>query len=163
MLGRCGRGGRGRSAAGRDGRFSRSGEPRDEAAQGVGLDVAVPSVARRLFAIDLRGLGAARPARARRSFQRADGVAAWGGEEAAREIRKLVPSSARLVEWGHKISFAYLAKDRLADDAVLEAAAREVCAFEQQACSSPQVLYLETADWPEVEAFAARFAPVLGR
>ena len=98
-----------------------------------------------------------------RVFSAADGIAAWGGEEALREIRRLAPSSARVVEWGHKISFVYLAKDRLEDAAVLEAAARECCLFEQQACSSPQVLYLETDAWSEIEKFAERFAPVLDR
>src|SRR6202011_269186 len=85
-----------------------------------------------------------------RIFAAADGIAAWGGEEAMREIRKLAPSSARVVEWGHKISFAYLAKDQLKDEAALESLAREVCAFEQQACSSPQCLYLETGKWSDL-------------
>ena len=96
-------------------------------------------------------------------FAAADGIAAWGGEEAMREIRKLAPSSTRVVEWGHKISFAYLANGEFENPSVLENAAREICAFEQQACSSPQVLYLETNDWSELEAFAERFAPVLDR
>lgn len=96
-------------------------------------------------------------------FAAADGIAAWGGEEAMREIRKLAPSSARVVEWGHKISFAYLAAGSFQDVETLERAARECCAFEQQACSSPQVLYLETGDWSELERFAERFAPVLER
>lgn len=96
-------------------------------------------------------------------FAAADGIAAWGGEEAMREIRKLAPSTTRVVEWGHKISFAYLANGEFENPSVLENAAREICAFEQQACSSPQVLYLETEDWSELETFAERFAPVLER
>ena len=98
-----------------------------------------------------------------RIFAAADGIAAWGGEEAMREIRKMAPSSARVVEWGHKISFVYLAKDHFKDETALENVAREVCAFEQQACSSPQCLYLETGDWSELEKFAERLAPVLDR
>jgi phenylacetate-coenzyme A ligase PaaK-like adenylate-forming protein/acyl-CoA reductase-like NAD-dependent aldehyde dehydrogenase len=93
----------------------------------------------------------------------ADGVAAWGGEEALREIRRLAPASARVVEWGHRISFIYVARASFADAALLEAAALETCRFEQQACSSPQCLYLDTGDWGEVERFAERFAPVLER
>jgi phenylacetate-coenzyme A ligase PaaK-like adenylate-forming protein len=96
-------------------------------------------------------------------FSAADGIAAWGGEEAMREIRKLAPSTTRVVEWGHKISFAYLANGEFEKKEVLDRVAREVCAFEQQACSSPQVLYLETKNWAELETFAARFAPVLDR
>ncbi len=93
----------------------------------------------------------------------ADGVAAWGGEEALRALRRLAPPSARVIEWGHRISFIYLAKSAVADEKILEAAALETCRFEQQACSSPQCLYLDTGDWAEVERFAARFAPILDR
>jgi len=98
-----------------------------------------------------------------RIFAAADGIAAWGGEEAMREIRRLAPSSARVVEWGHRISFAYSAKGSWDDDASLNALALECCRFEQQACSSPQVVYLETEDWSELERFAVRFAPILDR
>jgi phenylacetate-coenzyme A ligase PaaK-like adenylate-forming protein len=98
-----------------------------------------------------------------RIFSAADGIAAWGGEEALREIRRLAPPAARVVEWGHRISFAYLAKGSFGDAALLEALALECCRFEQQACSSPQVVYLDTGDWSELERFAERFAPVLDR
>jgi phenylacetate-coenzyme A ligase PaaK-like adenylate-forming protein/acyl-CoA reductase-like NAD-dependent aldehyde dehydrogenase len=94
-------------------------------------------------------------------FAAADGIAAWGGEEAMASIRRSAPSSARVVEWGHKISFVYLAADRLHDSEILKAAAREVCQFEQQACSSPQVIYVETSDRKKLRAFASRFAEVL--
>ncbi|MFI5360361.1 MAG: acyl-CoA reductase [Elusimicrobiota bacterium] len=112
-------------------------------------------VAARIASSDKERLG--------RIFSAADGIAAWGGEEALRAIRLLAPASARVVEWGHRISFVYLSKDRFEDPAVLEGAARECCLFEQQACSSPQCLYLDTEDWSELESFAQRFAPVLDR
>jgi phenylacetate-coenzyme A ligase PaaK-like adenylate-forming protein/acyl-CoA reductase-like NAD-dependent aldehyde dehydrogenase len=96
-------------------------------------------------------------------FAAADGVVAWGGEEAMREIRRLAPPSARVVEWGHRISFIYAARGAWDDAAFLESAAVETCRFEQQACSSPQCLYLDTGDWAEVERFAERFAKVLDR
>ncbi|WP_029002629.1 acyl-CoA reductase [Azorhizobium doebereinerae] len=96
----------------------------------------------------------------------ADGVAAWGSEEAVNAIRALAPSSARIVEWGHKISFGYVTPAAAADPAVLAAMAHDVCLNEQQACASPQCLYLEVEDGEDVQAalnaFAGRFAAALG-
>ncbi|WP_411146925.1 acyl-CoA reductase [Streptomyces sp. x-80] len=91
----------------------------------------------------------------------ADAVAAWGGEDAVAGITELVPPGCRLVEWGHKISFAYLTREAWCDPAVLAALAADVCRLDQQACSSPQVVYLDTEDTDEVFAFAEEFAAVL--
>ncbi|MFE5867613.1 aldehyde dehydrogenase family protein [Streptomyces roseifaciens] len=91
----------------------------------------------------------------------ADAVAVWGGEAAVEGVAAHVPAGCRLVEWGHKISFAYLTRDAWADEETLAALAADVCLFEQQACSSPQVVYLDTEDADEVFAFAERFAAVL--
>ncbi|MCU7826006.1 acyl-CoA reductase [Kitasatospora sp. DSM 101779] len=88
----------------------------------------------------------------------ADTVAVWGGEEAVRAVADLVPPGCRLVEWGHRISFAYLTRDAWSDAGTLDALAADVCRLEQQACSSPQVIYLDTEDAAEVLAFADRFA-----
>ncbi|WP_234435024.1 MULTISPECIES: acyl-CoA reductase [Streptomyces] len=88
----------------------------------------------------------------------ADAVAVWGGEDAVRAVSELVPAGCRLVEWGHRVSFAYLTRDAWSDRATLDALAADVCRFEQQACSSPQVIYLDTEDDDEVFAFAERFA-----
>ncbi|MEX2984316.1 acyl-CoA reductase [Streptomyces sp. C36] len=91
----------------------------------------------------------------------ADAVAVWGGEAAVEGVAAHVPAGCRLVEWGHKISFAYLTRDAWRDAEVLDALAADVCLYEQQACSSPQVVYLDTEDADEVFAFAERFAAVL--
>ncbi|MFD8749766.1 acyl-CoA reductase [Kitasatospora sp. NPDC059577] len=94
----------------------------------------------------------------------ADAVAVWGGEDAVRSVAELVPAGCRLIEWGHRISFAYLTRDAWSDTATLDALAADVCRFEQQACSSPQVVYLDTEDTEDAEdadevfAFAERFA-----
>ncbi|MFB6603822.1 acyl-CoA reductase [Streptomyces noursei] len=101
----------------------------------------------------------------------ADAVAVWGGEDAVQGAAALVPPGCRLVEWGHKISFAYLTRDARTDRAALTELAADVCRVEQQACSSPQVVYLDaepgddtataatTRD--ELFAFAEQFAAVL--
>ncbi|MDG4597361.1 MAG: acyl-CoA reductase [Candidatus Contendobacter sp.] len=94
-------------------------------------------------------------------FALCDGVAVWGGEDAVAAVRAMTPPAARLIEWGHRISFAYVARESSADPAALRALAHDVCCIEQQACSSPQCLYLETADPAALHAFAERFAAVL--
>ncbi|MEU9237518.1 acyl-CoA reductase [Streptomyces subrutilus] len=91
----------------------------------------------------------------------ADAVAVWGGEGAVEGVAAHVPPGCRLVEWGHRISFAYLTGDAWSDPGTLDALADDVCRYEQQACSSPQVVYLDTEDEGEVFAFAERFAAVL--
>ncbi|MFK8911132.1 acyl-CoA reductase [Streptomyces sp. YS-3] len=91
----------------------------------------------------------------------ADAVAVWGGESAVEGVAAHVPPGCRLVEWGHRISFAYLTRDAWDERAALEALADDVCLHEQQACSSPQVVYLDTEDERDVFAFAERLADVL--
>ncbi|MFK0202629.1 acyl-CoA reductase [Streptomyces lavendulae] len=91
----------------------------------------------------------------------ADAVAVWGGEEAVEGIAPHVPKGCRLVEWGHRISFAYLTADAWSDPAVLDGVADDVCRYEQQACSSPQVVYLDSEDTSELFAFAERLADAL--
>ncbi|MEW1660147.1 MULTISPECIES: acyl-CoA reductase [unclassified Streptomyces] len=97
----------------------------------------------------------------------ADAVAVWGGEGAVEGVAELVPPGCRLIAWGHKISFAYLTRDAWADRSALTALAADVCRFEQQACSSPQVVYLDTepdapaATASQLFAFAEEFAIVL--
>ncbi|MGA2372305.1 MAG: acyl-CoA reductase [Candidatus Korobacteraceae bacterium] len=80
--------------------------------------------------------------------QSVDGAMIWGGEEAVTEIRSLpFPHWARLAVFGPRISVAAMDAASWSDLAVREALcrriARDVWQFDQQACSSPQVLFLE--------------------
>ncbi|MFI9248636.1 acyl-CoA reductase [Streptomyces sp. NPDC053069] len=93
----------------------------------------------------------------------ADAIAVWGGEDAVRAAGELAPPGCRVVEWGHRISFAYLTLRAASGDGVLDALAEDVCRLEQQACSSPQVVYLDTDDSEELYAFAGRFAERLAK
>ncbi|MCS7481130.1 acyl-CoA reductase [Umezawaea endophytica] len=91
----------------------------------------------------------------------ADAVAVWGGEEALAGVAEVVRPGTRLVDWGPKLSFAYLTADAWADGEVLRGVADDVWRLDQRACSSPQVVYLDTDDHDVVFAFAERFASVL--
>ncbi|MDT0464417.1 acyl-CoA reductase [Streptomyces gibsoniae] len=93
----------------------------------------------------------------------ADAIAVWGGEDAVAAVSDLAPPGCRIVEWGHRISFAYLTREAAADAGTLDALAEDVCRFDQQACSSPQVVYLDTENAEEVWAFAERFAEHLAK
>lgn len=93
-------------------------------------------------------------------FSVADGVSAWGGEGAISEIQKMTPMGARFIPWGHKISFAYVDQDSFNSNELLSNIAFEVVSNEQQACSSPQVLYLET-DYEGCKQYAQRLFEVI--
>ncbi|MFJ2479015.1 aldehyde dehydrogenase family protein [Pseudomonas sp. NPDC087598] len=83
-----------------------------------------------------------------RLCKRANGVAAWGGEAALQAIRQQIPAGCRWIDWGHRISFVYLTPDAATPQA-LDAVADEVCRLDQQACSSPQWLLVDS-DAPEI-------------
>lgn len=99
--------------------------------------------------------------RLRTLFSLADGIAAWGGEAAIAAVRDMAPQGCRVIDWGHKISFAYLAKEKLDDEQSLQALARDVCFIEQQACSSPQCLFVEIEEREDLFSFAERFSSIL--
>jgi len=78
-----------------------------------------------------------------------DGAMLWGGEEAVLQIRGLAfPHWARLSIFGPRISVAAMDADSWSNTAVQASwcrrIARDVWQFDQQACSSPQAIFLET-------------------
>ncbi|MFJ2280256.1 aldehyde dehydrogenase family protein [Pseudomonas sp. NPDC087803] len=77
--------------------------------------------------------------------QHADGVSAWGGDSALQAIRRQLPAGCRWIDWGHRISFVYLTPS-VVSPALLDAVVDEVCRFDQQACSSPQWLLVDSDD-----------------
>lgn len=77
-----------------------------------------------------------------------DGAMIWGGEEAVLQIRSLpFPHWARIVVFGPRISVAAMDSGAWSDPQEQKSwclrIARDVWQFDQQACSSPQVLFLE--------------------
>jgi len=94
-------------------------------------------------------------------YQIANGVAAWGGEESIASVKKMLMPSVRIIDWGHKISFSYVAQSQRENEQKLKAIAYDICVIEQQACSSPQCLYLETNNNEELNQFSENFSKVL--
>lgn len=79
-----------------------------------------------------------------------DGAMIWGGEEAVLQIRGLpFPHWAKVAVFGPRISVAAMDAGAWSNAGEQESwcrrLARDVWQFEQQACSSPQVLFLEKA------------------
>lgn len=99
----------------------------------------------------------------RKIFSYADGISAWGSEESIQGIKSLAPPSAKIIEWGHKISIAYIGKEFINNCDELREIAKDICRIEQQACSSPQNLYIEVDSFEDVIEFAKNFAPILDK
>ncbi len=88
-----------------------------------------------------------------------DGIVVWGGETAVAAVRRFAHPGTRLIEWGHRLSFAYLSGQR--PDEELKALAEHIVATRQLLCSSCQVIYLDTGDFGAVRSFCDRFWPIL--
>ena len=93
----------------------------------------------------------------------ADGIVFWGGQAAERAVRKLAPPGVKLIEWGHRLGFAYVSGDWRKPELFSELVglADAVASTGQLLCSSAQVIYLDTASMQEAEDFARAFLPLL--
>jgi len=87
----------------------------------------------------------------------AGGVSVWGGDPAVMDIKNMVPAQCKVITWGHKISFAYITKPFFHDEETLCNLAKDCVRLEQQACASPQCVYLETDSYEVVKQFAKEF------
>ncbi|MBU6428581.1 MAG: aldehyde dehydrogenase family protein, partial [Cyanobacteria bacterium REEB65] len=101
--------------------------------------------------------------------EHADAIVVWGGEDAVKEYRDGLGLQATLIEWGPKVSVGLVAREAdLANSA--RAAAIDVSLWDQNACSSAQVIYVEGSDRvapfvdalkSELSAFAVEYPPGL--
>jgi Acyl-CoA reductase (LuxC) len=87
-----------------------------------------------------------------------DGAMIWGGAEAVSQVRSLsFPHWARVAVFGPRLSVAAMDAQSWsseADQAVwCQRIARDVWQFDQQACSSPQALFLQRRDGYDAEDF----------
>ena len=92
----------------------------------------------------------------------ADGLVVWGGDGAIEAARTLAGPGCKLIEWGHRLSFAYVSgyED---EEAELSALARHIVETGQRLCSSCQVIFLDSADREAGTAFCRAFLPHLER
>lgn len=95
----------------------------------------------------------------KRMAEMSDGVVVWGGDAAVSAVRSMAPVGARLIEWGHKLSFAYLSGEPSEEE--LRQLARHIMETKQLLCSSCQTVYIDTDSMEDIYAFCRRFLPVL--
>ena len=90
----------------------------------------------------------------------ADTVVIWGGDEAVSAVRRSVPANTKIIEWGHKLSFAYVTPTGATAQNLTDLA-HHVCATNQLLCSSCQGVFLDTDSRVEAADFCRRFLPIL--
>lgn len=95
------------------------------------------------------------------AFSSSEAVIAYGSEKSIDSIRKKVPPHVNLYAHGHKLSAGFIAKDCLQRVLVTETArraAKDASQFDQQACLSPHVFFVEEKGNVTVGEFASLLA-----
>ncbi|MBI4387233.1 MAG: hypothetical protein HY551_07610 [Elusimicrobia bacterium] len=78
--------------------------------------------------------------------KRVDAVVVWGGEEAVRAYRDRLPARTRLIVFGPKLSFGLVTREglrRRAPEFWAGCLAREASLWDQNACTAPQLCYVQ--------------------
>lgn len=117
---------------------------------------AEPALRERVYTFDFRS---AEVEKLKALAALSDAVALWGSDEAVCAVRAMAPPQLKLIEWGHRLSFAYVSPD--ADEAFLRGVAHDMRFTDQLYCSSAQGVFVDTRDTGELYAFAKRFLSIL--
>jgi hypothetical protein len=91
----------------------------------------------------------------------ADGVIVWGGDTAVSAFRRIVPPNVKLIEWGHKVSFAYISGE--VRESELPLLAEHIAKTDGLLCSSCQGIYIDTDDLAKAAEFCVKFLPILDK
>jgi hypothetical protein len=91
----------------------------------------------------------------------ADAIVVWGGDVAIKAARSMASVTTKIIEWGHKLSFAYASLN--ASDEDLEGLAHHMAMTDQVLCSSAQGIFVDTASREELDKFAQRFFEIFVR
>ena len=97
-------------------------------------------------------------------FEAADCITATGSDESLDGVRSRVPAKTRLVTYGHRVSFGYVAREVLSGlnaRKVIKRAATDVVAWNQLGCLSPHVFYVQDGGAISPEQFAEALAEEL--
>lgn len=93
-------------------------------------------------------------------MEEVNGIVVWGSDEAVKAVRSNAPINTKIIEWGHKLSFAYI-YDLEVSDHFLSGLAKNILESKQLLCSSCQVIYVNTDDFKRVKEFGYRFSNLL--
>ncbi|MGD0058704.1 MAG: acyl-CoA reductase [Verrucomicrobiia bacterium] len=94
----------------------------------------------------------------------ADAVIAYGDDHTISALRQLAPTTAKFIGYGHKISFAVVAKEAMTEEnlpQLAQAAAFDASVYDQQGCLSPHVFYVEERGQFGPRKFAAALADAM--
>ena len=93
----------------------------------------------------------------------ADAVVVWGGDEAVRAVRQSVSPGTKIVEWGDRLSFAYLPAASINGelDQSLRLLARHIAGTDQLLCSSCQGIFVDTEKGGTLLEVGRRFLKAL--
>lgn len=97
-------------------------------------------------------------------FAEADCVTATGSDETLAAIRAKLPTTARFLGYGHRVSLGFVASGALSGFSakkVVQRAATDVVAWDQLGCLSPHVIYVEHGGGVSAEQFAEMLAEEL--
>lgn len=89
-----------------------------------------------------------------------DGVVVWGGDLAVRAARNMVQPGTKLIEWGHKLSFAYITLEGIAEESLM-GLAEHLFMTRQLLCSSCQVIYMDTTKLEDLYALCEQLLPFM--
>lgn len=95
-------------------------------------------------------------------IERIDAAVLWGGMSMVWTMRKELPPELPIIEWGHKISFAYLTANRCqaVEDNIkgMDGLVKDILFSKQNHCSSPLVLFVESEEPKALEQLAKTLA-----
>lgn len=92
----------------------------------------------------------------------ADAIVVWGGDTALEAVRRLATPNTKIIEWGHKISFAYLTPRGIKEEALYELA-HHIINTKQLLCSSCQGIYVDTEDFSDITNLCEYFIHILSQ
>jgi hypothetical protein len=107
----------------------------------------------------LRSLVSTTTRHSARSMAAAEAIMAFGSDETIDAVRQQLLPHQKLLSYGHQVSLIWLGKIRKSTPELLSAIAKDICAFDQLGCLSPQAIYLERGS--DVTGFCAALAHAL--
>jgi hypothetical protein len=99
-------------------------------------------------------------------FAEADCVTATGSDETLAALRPRIPHTARVLGYGHRVSFGYITAEALSGfnpKKVIAHAATDMVAWDQLGCLSPHAFYVEHGGGISAEEFAEKLSEELAQ
>jgi len=88
--------------------------------------------------------------------RRADLAVVYGGREAVEGVRTALPSTTELLAYGPRVGIGAVFKPADRDVEAARRLARDVCAYEQQGCVSPRLVFVVDGDVQQFAQLLAR-------